>query len=72
MLLGLYRDLAHMVIAADLLNQWRADGRLLGNIKEKFLQRPAHLRGEHFAWLLRNEHVLAEMDMEKRVAEREE
>lgn len=72
MLLGLYRDLAHMLIQPGEVNRWRAEGRLGEKIKEKFMQRPAHLRGEHFAWLLRNEHLLAELDMEKRAAEPEQ
>lgn len=72
MLLGLYRDLANMLFEAGEVNQWRAQGRLLEKIKVNFMQGPEHLRGEQFAWLLRNEHILAEVDREKRAGEPEQ
>ncbi|ERF74957.1 hypothetical protein EPUS_05165 [Endocarpon pusillum Z07020] len=71
MLLGLYRDSANMLIQPGEVNRWRAEVRLVAKIKEKFMQRPEHLRGDHFAWLLRNEHMLVELDMEKRAGEPE-
>ena len=60
-----------MVIPAVKVHQWHALKSLLENIQPEFLQRPETLRGEHFIWLLTNEHVLAELDRGKRAGESE-
>lgn len=66
MLLGLYQELALLLVDLTEMDQWRAKAELLERIKREFMQRPAHLRGEHFAWLLENEDVFREVDREQR------
>jgi hypothetical protein len=66
MLFGLYRDISELGLGPIHLNEWRAKGTLLDSIKKNLNDRPDHLRGQHFGWLLENQNVLGDVDKQKR------